>query len=609
MATKAYYQHHQKTTDASLITDLQLRELGFSSESNYAIIKDNSSTSRYIPTTSSVLTASKAIFSDSDGLLTTNNLTGTGNVVMSASPTLTGIIGAASMTLSGTLVVTGTITASNGVNIDGLTASLPVSTDASKNLISSTVTGTGTTVVLSAEPTITGSFTLTPTSQPYLFTDRSDTLVIQGQTTNTSSGLELYTKDGDGNEGISLSLFAVGTPAAITNRERLLTNYSTSASAYQIVTEAGGTGTVRPLKLYTGANTTQLVLNIDGSVSLSGALSATSLTLTSDLNMADDTAINWGATTISQTDTAGVETLSIQMNTCESAFEILNYNSRNVFYIPDSIGGTDAILIGNETDSDNPLGMTFMDNTTITMGTTTIAQTEAADAEESLAITLVGSTSSFTIVAANSSNIFTIDNSDNSMAWGTDTNYSLFDSDGHLTMAGDARGTITEHFTFNYASVQAQGWPTLVNQGAFYGFSLPVYAADNEELSSCSCISSQWDGTTDPVIIIGGWLAAANTDKKFQLQISVEVVDVENNEVIPTTTNDYPVEITTGTWAQYTSFKAQVTIDASVITMVAGKTLTIRIRRIAASTAEITDEVVIEGAAITYTVNKIGAAI
>jgi len=50
MATKAYYQHHERTTDAALITDLQQRELGYSSESDYAIIKNNSGTARYIPT-------------------------------------------------------------------------------------------------------------------------------------------------------------------------------------------------------------------------------------------------------------------------------------------------------------------------------------------------------------------------------------------------------------------------------------------------------------------------------------------------------------------------------------------------------------------------------
>ena len=55
-------------------------------------------------------TASQAVFTDGSKALVSNAITGTGNVVMSASPTLTGTIGAAAMTLSGTLDVTGVVT-------------------------------------------------------------------------------------------------------------------------------------------------------------------------------------------------------------------------------------------------------------------------------------------------------------------------------------------------------------------------------------------------------------------------------------------------------------------------------------------------------------------
>lgn len=84
----------------------------------------------------STLTASLAVFSDSVKGLVSNALTGTGNVVMSASPTLTGTIGAASMTLSGTLGVTGVATFTAQPIVSSLTASKPVFTDASKGLVS-----------------------------------------------------------------------------------------------------------------------------------------------------------------------------------------------------------------------------------------------------------------------------------------------------------------------------------------------------------------------------------------------------------------------------------------------------------------------------------------
>lgn len=53
----------------------------------------------------SSLTASLPVFSDASKGLVSNAMTGTGSVVMSASPTLTGTIGAASQTLSGSLTV------------------------------------------------------------------------------------------------------------------------------------------------------------------------------------------------------------------------------------------------------------------------------------------------------------------------------------------------------------------------------------------------------------------------------------------------------------------------------------------------------------------------
>ena len=62
----------------------------------------------------SSLTASRAVFTDASKGLVSNAITGTGNVVMSASPTLTGTIGGASATLSGTLGVTGVATLGAG---------------------------------------------------------------------------------------------------------------------------------------------------------------------------------------------------------------------------------------------------------------------------------------------------------------------------------------------------------------------------------------------------------------------------------------------------------------------------------------------------------------
>ena len=66
----------------------------------------------------SALTASQAVFTTAGKALTSNAITGTGNVVMSASPTLTGTISAAAATLSGNLTLSGG-TANGVVYLDG----------------------------------------------------------------------------------------------------------------------------------------------------------------------------------------------------------------------------------------------------------------------------------------------------------------------------------------------------------------------------------------------------------------------------------------------------------------------------------------------------------
>ena len=67
----------------------------------------------------SSLTASRAVFTDASKGLVSNALTGTGNVVMSDSPTLTGTIGAASQTLSGSLTVGTTLGVTGNTTLTG----------------------------------------------------------------------------------------------------------------------------------------------------------------------------------------------------------------------------------------------------------------------------------------------------------------------------------------------------------------------------------------------------------------------------------------------------------------------------------------------------------
>ncbi len=102
--------------------------------------------------TLSALTASQAVFTNASKTLVSTALTGSGNVVMSNSPTLTGVVSAASGTFSGTLSVDGTLTAvgtlqANAVTVTTTIAAASLSTTgavaAGGALSGTTITGTG----------------------------------------------------------------------------------------------------------------------------------------------------------------------------------------------------------------------------------------------------------------------------------------------------------------------------------------------------------------------------------------------------------------------------------------------------------------------------------
>lgn len=130
----------------------------------------------------------------------------------------------------------------------------------------------------------TGSLTLNMT-QDYLFTEIAATqaLAIQSQTSGQPFALDMFTKDGDSTDFIDWKMYGLGTPGSLVNTEFITCEFD-PPTHFAIYTQKTGTGTVRPLRLFTGANTTQLVLNTDNSISMSGAVNFTG----------DVTTINYG---------------------------------------------------------------------------------------------------------------------------------------------------------------------------------------------------------------------------------------------------------------------------------------------------------------------------
>lgn len=86
---------------------------------------------------------------------------------------------------------------------------------------------------------------------------------------------KFFTYDGDGTNNISLSIFGVGTSSSTTDAEWLEWHFRYTANEFELGSRASGTGTVRPLQIYTGSNSDQILLSTDGNVSMSGKLSVT----------------------------------------------------------------------------------------------------------------------------------------------------------------------------------------------------------------------------------------------------------------------------------------------------------------------------------------------
>ena len=113
-----------------------------------------------------------------------------------------------------------------------------------------------------------------------------DMLILQSQTNGKSADLWMMTKQGDGTDNCGLDLWTKGTPASVSNRERLRIGQTASSNAY-INMDKAGTGVARPIHIYTYLKDGQLTLETDGDVSMNQG----------DLNInADNKGVNMGAT-------------------------------------------------------------------------------------------------------------------------------------------------------------------------------------------------------------------------------------------------------------------------------------------------------------------------
>ena len=161
----------------------------------------------------------------------------------------------------------------------------------------------------------------------------------------------------------------------------------------------------------------------------------------------------------------------------------------------------------------------------------------------------------------------------------------------------------------DYSTIRALGKPTDIHRGIFNGFSLPVYSNDNEEIFLKVHIPHSWDGATDFVVKVYGYIDTANDTKNFQLRLQWENV-TPGTDVYPATDNDVDIETATGGSAsQYQSYEINFTIDYNIddpANIARGDVLGLLLQRIAANSNEITGEFVVTDVKMQYKRSLLG---
>lgn len=147
------------------------------------------------------------------------------------------------------------------------------------------------------------------------------------------------------------------------------------------------------------------------------------------------------------------------------------------------------------------------------------------------------------------------------------------------------------------------GKPTLVDRGIFRGYSLPEYAA-NEELLFRIRVPHNWDGVSNPrFIAITSISAIEDIGDKYKFQLEVEAEDI--TAVVPDTiaeTITDEVILTDGT----AYFASIINFELDAANLVAGQTLHMRLRRIAASDTSVDNEIIIWHWDMRWKMNKLG---
>jgi len=193
---------------------------------------------------------------------------------------------------------------------------------------------------------------------------------------------------------------------------------------------------------------------------------------------------------------------------------------------------------------------------------------------------------------------------------GAPTNYLNISPAGTVTLAGSAKRVLTLRAEVNVDEIKKEAVPDQVQVGVFFGYSMPIYAADHEELYLRESVPGRWDGASDITFHVKVALAIAeDIGDKFQFQLSWNQVGAP--DIVPAATHDTTNEVTVVDNTQYATYMLEFTMDYNVDAgdvVVDHDLLAARLRRVAASANECTGEIIVLDWHTHYTVDKMFAA-
>jgi len=206
---------------------------------------------------------------------------------------------------------------------------------------------------------------------------------------------------------------------------------------------------------------------------------------------------------------------------------------------------------------------------------------------------------------------------DDDIHFGDDTNYANFsDTLGQITWAGTYLKKLTLRPVLIQTAAKLAGEPTQVYSGCNVGYSLYKWAASptaasQQELYWRLIIPARYNGVTDPQFRMCVTLAAGeDVGDKFKFQLEWQTTNKGN--VIGTTTSTCFSEqtILTGRNDAGDTYFVFFTLDQNDATnpITAGEMLQARVRLVAASSSEVSGEIVIWDWSSVWAVDKVYGA-